>query len=451
VAGQTGVEQARADMRELVETARQRGAVALFVWGGVAVAAFTAAFASWQYAPARPIAGDAGIATASLPASATAPAARQVGVGRITAVPGVSDLGLVQRDLADLRQDFNDLKRGLTRYDIANEQLARRLEGVEDQTAILASRWAQALETARSAAPVSPSPAPQANAAPAPAAKPVPHTLEPGLFDTRVGKVAARPIVPDEPEAKPMPKPEKPRESEAAKDTKTAAAPAPKEPVKEPAAEPAKPTSAEAPKPALEPPKPAAETAKPVPAVAVAPMPAPPAPTPAPAAAAARPAPTPAEEAQRAQRALQAAQVQQLAQQMILGQPGAKGLQVPLPAQSQLAAAAAAAKQEARPETTGSVGAADTVAKTQFAVDLGGYKSLSALKKGWTATAARHGALTRGLVPLGQMKEAGNAMEARLIAGPFANALDAAKFCAQVKPAGTACAPSVYVGQPLPQ
>ena len=63
--------------------------------------------------------------------------------------------------------------------------------------------------------------------------------------------------------------------------------------------------------------------------------------------------------------------------------------------------------------------------------------------------AAKHAGLTKGLTPLGQMKEAGNAVEARLIAGPFANALDAAKFCAQVQPAGTACAPSVYVGQPL--
>jgi hypothetical protein len=463
-------------MRELVATARGRGAGRLVAWGGVAVVAFTAAFASWQYSPVRNVSGDTALATASIPTPAvtttggatTPPTARQVGRG-ITNVPGVSDLSLVQRDLADLRQDLADLRRGLSRYDVANEQTGRRLEALEDQAAILASRLAQALDGPRPLPPGTPAaslpPAPQAAApAPMPPAKPGMAKLEPALFDNRIGKVAPRPLVPEAAaetkvaetvktvEAKPIetkpietkaveakapePKPAPAREAKVAADAEPEAA------VTDPAPTVAKPAAKDAP---------SAKPAEPV--VATAPVPVPPPSTP-PINATVRP-PSPAEEAQRAQRAAQAAQVQQLAQQMILAQPGGKGLQLPLPANAQLAAAAAAAKAEAKrdaaPEATGTVPTADDAAatKTAFAVDLGGYKSLANLRKGWATTSSKHAGLTKGLTPLGQMKESGGAVEARLVAGPFANAADAVKFCAQVQSAGTACAPSVYVGQPL--
>jgi hypothetical protein len=457
-------------MRELVATARGRGAGRVVAWGGVAVVAFTAAFASWQYSPVRSVAGDTALATASIPAptvtggAPTPPTARQVGRG-ITNVPGVSDLSLVQRDLADLRQDLADLRRGLSRYDLANEQTGRRLEALEDQAAIMASRLAQALDGPKPLPPGTPATslpaAPQAAApTPTPPAKPGMAKLEPALFDNRIGKVAPRPLVPETSaeakvtetvktvEAKPVET--KPGEAKApepkpapAREAKVATADAEPEAARTDSA-PAvtKPAAKDAP---------SSKPAEPV--VATAPVPVPPPSTP-PIAATVRP-PTPAEEAQRAQRAAQAAQVQQLAQQMILAQPGGKGLQLPLPANAQLAAAAAAAKAEAKrdasPDTTGTVPAADDAAatKTAFAVDLGGYKSLANLRKGWATTSAKHAGLTKGLTPLGQMKESGGAVEARLVAGPFANAADAVKFCAQVQSAGTACAPSVYVGQPL--
>lgn len=467
-------------MQQLVDAARGRGAGRLVVWGGVAVCAFTAAFASWQYAPARSPLADTALATASIPtglsagtigAAPVAPNARQVGGRAITTVPGASDVNLLQREVADLRQDLADLRRGLTRYDVANEQMARRIEAMEEQAAIVASRLAQVLDAARPAPPGTPAASPT-SAIPTPPGAAVAATsavtksgmqkLEPALFDTRVGKVAPRPLTPEGDgkaadvktvEAKTVDMKAgdaKPAEVETA-EAKMGAAPVKEAKVAEPEA--AKPVAKETVKEAAKPAEPVVATA-PMP---VAPAPAAPTPSTPPIAATVRPPPTPAEEAQRAQRALQAAQVQQLAQQMILQQPGGKGLQLPLPAQTQLAAAAAAAKEEAKPEapgaktdTTGSVGAGDTgVARTTFAVDLGGYKSLSALKKGWTATAAKHGGLTKSLTPLGQMKESGNAVEARLVAGPFANAADAAAFCAQVRSAGTACAPSVYVGQPL--
>lgn len=466
-------------MRELVVTARGRGAGRLVAWGGVAVVAFTAAFASWQYSPVRSVAGDAALATASIPTPAmtttggavTPPTARQVGRG-ITNVPGVSDFSLVQRDIADLRQDLADLRRGLSRYDLANEQTGRRLEALEDQAAILASRLAQALDGPKPLPPGTPAAAmvaPVANSAPqAVASTPTPPTkpgmakLEPALFDNRIGKVAPRPLVPETPaetkvaetiktvEAKPVEvKPVEAKAPEAKPPVREAkVAPADAEPEAAPS-EPAKPAAKEA-APTVKAAEPTAATA--APAVATAPVPVPPPSTP-PITATVRPPPTPAEEAQRAQRAAQAAQVQQLAQQMILSQPGGKGLQLPLPANAQLAAAAAAAKADAKrdaaPDTTGTVPAADDATKTAFAVDLGGYKSLANLRKGWATTSAKHAGLTKGLTPLGQMKENGGAVEARLVAGPFAKAADAVKFCAQVQSAGTACAPSVYVGQPL--
>lgn len=482
VAGQTSAEKARADMRELVEAARGRGAGRLFVWGGVAVAAFTAAFASWQYAPVRGPMADTALATASIPpvitgGASTAPSARQVGGRAITTVPGASDMTLLQRDVADLRQDLADLRRGLTRYDVANEQMGRRMEALEEQAAILASRMAQALDGAKPPPPGLPAatggarpgvaPAASASVAPTPQAKPEMQKLEPALFDPRLGKMPPRPLTPvgDGKAAESKAADDRPGTNGSEKDAGAKA-----QPVKEAKVAPAEPVEVEPAKPAPKEPakdaKATEATQKPAePVVVTAPMPVPPAPGPVtpgpmtpppsvpPIAATVRPPPTPAEEAQRAQRAMQAAQVQQLAQQMILQQPGGKGLQLPLPTQSQLAAAAAAAKADAKAETTGSVpapGAGEgAVARTSFAVDLGGYKSLSALKKGWTATAAKHAGLTKSLTPLGQMKEAGNAVEARLIAGPFANAADAVKFCAQVQATGTACAPSVYVGQPL--
>jgi hypothetical protein len=176
--------------------------------------------------------------------------------------------------------------------------------------------------------------------------------------------------------------------------------------------------------------------------------------------------PTTAEAARAAQRAQEAAQARQTAQQ-ILSQSGASsGLLPPsaLAGRTEVPPAGRVAPKVAAgaptllqpPATIADKAASEKTAgektgdaRTTFAVDLGGFKSLSALRRSWTVTAARHAQLTRGLTPLGQIRETGNAVEARLVAGPFENALDAAKFCAQIQTAGTACAPSVYVGQPI--
>lgn len=449
MAGQTGAEQALADMREIVDDARGRGAARVVVWGGIAVCAFTAAFASWQYAPPLPVAGltsEPPLTTASIgqmPTASLPPTARSVGGRAITTVLGGSDLSLLQREVGDIRQEINDLRRGMTRFTVADEQITRRLEALEEQLAILASRLAQALDQAKAVSLAATGTLAEAASKPAPAsvpqpmAKPEPARLEPALFETRAGKVAARPLVAESaggevarPEAAKAPPPS------VAAETKVAAAPRGEPPAVAPVAKDTTETAGSAAIMA----KPQAVIApEPPPPVASGPV------TPGTTAAPpTRPVASAADEARRAERAQQAAQVQQLAQQMILGQSGGKGLQLPLPAQQQLAVAAAAAKQEAKGET-----ASDAVVRTTFAVDLGGYKSVAALRKGWAASAAKHAGLTNSLKPLGQMKDTGNAIELRLVAGPFGNAADAAKFCAQVQAAGTVCAPSLYVGQPI--
>lgn len=92
-----------------------------------------------------------------------------------------------------------------------------------------------------------------------------------------------------------------------------------------------------------------------------------------------------------------------------------------------------------------------TVVRSQFAADLGAYKSLAALRAGWSELATKSGDALRDLVPLAQFGEANGELQARLVVGPFANAADAVKLCARLKvvaPA-VACAPTVHAGQAL--
>ena len=97
--------------------------------------------------------------------------------------------------------------------------------------------------------------------------------------------------------------------------------------------------------------------------------------------------------------------------------------------------------------------AADSVAtKTEFGVDLGGDRTVDALRALWTSLrAGRHATLFAGLRPLVAIREGGKpgTMELRLVVGPLVNAGAAARLCGTLAAAGLACQPAVFDGQRL--
>jgi hypothetical protein len=97
--------------------------------------------------------------------------------------------------------------------------------------------------------------------------------------------------------------------------------------------------------------------------------------------------------------------------------------------------------------------AAESVAtRTEFAIDVGGDRTVDALRALWTALrTGRHGNLFEGLRPLVAIRENGRptGVELRLVIGPLANAGAAARLCGSLAAAGLACQPTVFDGQRL--
>ncbi len=96
--------------------------------------------------------------------------------------------------------------------------------------------------------------------------------------------------------------------------------------------------------------------------------------------------------------------------------------------------------------------AADSGAsKTEFAIDLGGDMSIDGLRARWANIKGNHGAMLEGMRPLVSVREGvkPGTVELRLIAGPVANAGDAAKVCANLQTKGVACRTTEFDGQKL--
>ena len=89
--------------------------------------------------------------------------------------------------------------------------------------------------------------------------------------------------------------------------------------------------------------------------------------------------------------------------------------------------------------------------KTEFAIDLGGDMSIDGLRARWANIKGNHGAALDGLRPLVSVREGAKpgTVELRLIAGPVANAGDAAKVCASLQIKGVACRTTEFDGQKL--
>jgi hypothetical protein len=89
--------------------------------------------------------------------------------------------------------------------------------------------------------------------------------------------------------------------------------------------------------------------------------------------------------------------------------------------------------------------------KTEFAIDLGGDMSIDGLRARWANIKGNHGAALEGLRPLVSVREGPKpgTVELRLIAGPVANAGDAARVCAGLQTKGVACRTTEFDGQRL--
>lgn len=93
---------------------------------------------------------------------------------------------------------------------------------------------------------------------------------------------------------------------------------------------------------------------------------------------------------------------------------------------------------------------ADTsVSHTLFAVDLGAETSFGGLRARWDKLRKKYPDIAH-LSPRIAVRDNKGKVELRLIAGPFENAADAARACAELLAKGTACDGSLFDGQRLP-
>ena len=83
-------------------------------------------------------------------------------------------------------------------------------------------------------------------------------------------------------------------------------------------------------------------------------------------------------------------------------------------------------------------------------VDIGGAASMQALRSQWTTAKANYGPLFEGLRPVVAVREIRPGVpELRLIVGPLANPVAAAKLCAALTDARVSCRKAVFEGQRL--
>lgn len=88
--------------------------------------------------------------------------------------------------------------------------------------------------------------------------------------------------------------------------------------------------------------------------------------------------------------------------------------------------------------------------RTEFGIDLGTAATMPEITTKWAALNTVHGPVLKGLTPVAAIGEdVDRQIELHLIAGPFANAADAAARCAEIQGSGNRCKPTVYQGQRL--
>lgn len=95
-------------------------------------------------------------------------------------------------------------------------------------------------------------------------------------------------------------------------------------------------------------------------------------------------------------------------------------------------------------------GAITIATRTQFGLDLGSENTLTGLRSRWLRLAERNKPILSKLDPLVAVRDGPNGFPVLyLIAGPVADAAEAATLCAQLRTAKVNCQPSPYDGQRL--
>jgi hypothetical protein len=117
------------------------------------------------------------------------------------------------------------------------------------------------------------------------------------------------------------------------------------------------------------------------------------------------------------------------------------------PAVAVAAPSAPPAIEPAKPEPAANA----APARTEFGADIGRAATIEGLRALWSSARSRHPSLLEGLRPIVYLREGDRQgrVEMRLIAGPIASAAAAARLCAALAAAGTACRPAVWDGQHL--
>ncbi|MDK9695852.1 MAG: SPOR domain-containing protein [Siculibacillus sp.] len=387
------------------------GGLSLLGWGFGSVVAFVLAFASWQYAPPRnnpaaTIRADVGAPdpseiTGSIAATDTgstvAQSSRTVGIGRLAPIPlAVDETPATSRDIARLQAEIAEIRRRIVQIGMAGDGVSRRLDGIEERVSGLPTVPDVASLPGIPEKPVADSRTDADRTVAADAAKPEPRVAE------RLPTPTPRPVhVPPT------------GGFDAEGPTTTGAVPKPARPIESGEAKAAKVDA------------PAEEKVVKSSRLAVATQAASPI-------DAARPAATAPE-----------------------GPPRTATVPPPSPAPTTATADEAVAKTvrvvSPQPPTTAAVPTASAPASggPAVAIDLGGYRTLASLRRAWSDTTLRHTELAKGYEPLARLRETDSGMEARLLAGPFADQTEAAKACLRIKALGGPCAVSTYSGQPV--
>jgi hypothetical protein len=450
-------------MQRLIETEEKGRGLALFGWAGVAVFAFVAAFASWQFAPGRSAVRIArsqdvgGDITGSIRNGV-----RQGTTGSVPTVPAPTPLPgesvVSATDLELFRNDMKEMRRVIGRIDATSDVLARRISNLED--AIASGSVAAVKRDEKPLQPLVPI-APVSSMAPPGAAQPMPPPIAtqpksqpqpspmrapsavPPVQPTRPPDAAA--LVPppapmnqptrNQPLIRPQPTPERQGADKAELERmllQRARQPDPDTadplagllpPVPDPVSiVPKSHQQVQVPVVTRDPPKPpSAETtgtirdrttmpidpskAVPVPVQQVAPI------------------------QQAASQAAKPEPAKPDAAKPVAGDP-------PQPAPVQTASVAAATPEPPKANET-------------FGFDLGGYKSVNQVRKVWFDLQIRQEKLTKSLVPLAKLAEAADGVDIRLIAGPFLDKEAARRACVAMRGAAAKCDVIAYAGEPL--
>lgn len=92
---------------------------------------------------------------------------------------------------------------------------------------------------------------------------------------------------------------------------------------------------------------------------------------------------------------------------------------------------------------------ANSAPRSDFGIALGDFYSLDDAEKAWSALMQTEASIIGQLSPLAAVEQRSNGMVAHLLAGPFANAAEAAATCARLAAREIECKPTLYAGQRL--